>query len=77
MIELGYWLVYLGIGLTLYVYIGYPLLLWVITNLYRKSHLQSNTFTEKVTLIVSCYNESDVIPDKGHLSTTTGYKPVA
>ncbi len=64
MIELGYWLVYLGIGLTLYVYIGYPLLLWVITNLYRKSHLQSNTFTEKVTLIVSCYNEADVIPDK-------------
>jgi len=64
MIELGYWLVYLGIGLTLYVYIGYPLLLWVITIIYRKSHPQSNAFTENVTLIVSCYNEAEVIPDK-------------
>ncbi len=64
MTELGYWLVYLGIGLTLYVYIGYPVLLWILTRIHQKAHPRFDNFTQKVTLIVSCYNEADVIQEK-------------
>jgi cellulose synthase/poly-beta-1,6-N-acetylglucosamine synthase-like glycosyltransferase len=75
MISLGYWLMFAGIGLTLYVYIGYPLLLWMITRFYRKQHSQSESFNQAVTLIVSCYNEADVIQEKIDNSLAIDYPP--
>jgi len=47
-----------------YVYLGYPLLLLLIRSVYTKKHLIDESQTPSVTLIVSCYNESDVIADK-------------
>ena len=60
-----YYLVTFGaIFLTLYVYIGYPVLLWLVTRLYRKPHQTDETQLDSVTLIISCYNEKDVIQEK-------------
>ena len=47
-----------------YVYIGYPALLWILT--YGKSgitHIREDRFPS-VALIISCYNEADVIREK-------------
>ncbi|MCF4007810.1 glycosyltransferase family 2 protein [Rheinheimera sp. UJ63] len=48
----------------LYVYCGYPLLLWLLSRL--KPALPEPAFdrTKKVTLVVSCYNEAGVIAEK-------------
>lgn len=52
------------IFIPIYVYIGYPILLFIIRSVYTKSHKIDEINTPKVTLIVSCYNEVDVIQDK-------------
>lgn len=47
-----------------YVYLGYPLLLLLIRSVYTKKHRIDESLIPSVTLIVSCYNEKDVIADK-------------
>ena len=47
-----------------YVYIGYPLLLWLLTTLYQRKHNIDETRKTSVTLIISCFNEADVIARK-------------
>lgn len=47
-----------------YVYIGYPALLWILTR--GKSavtHIRNDSFPS-VALVISCYNEADVIREK-------------
>jgi cellulose synthase/poly-beta-1,6-N-acetylglucosamine synthase-like glycosyltransferase len=46
-----------------YVYIGYPILLWIITRWRRRTVLQDN-ITPAVTLLISAYNEARVISSK-------------
>jgi cellulose synthase/poly-beta-1,6-N-acetylglucosamine synthase-like glycosyltransferase len=62
--EIAYQITIGSIILTLYVYIGYPLLLFVLTRFYKKKHAVSNEFTDRITLIVSCFNEENVIASK-------------
>lgn len=50
--------------LPVYVYIGYPILLLLIRSIYKQSHQIDESFFPNVTLIVSCFNESDVIRAK-------------
>jgi len=47
-----------------YVYIGYPLLLIVLHKLVTGKPLNISDITPTVSLIVSCYNEADVIEQK-------------
>ncbi|MEQ5814949.1 glycosyltransferase family 2 protein [Marinobacter sp. NFXS11] len=49
-----------------YVYIGYPLLLGVLSSLKRSETIALQTDSElpSVTLIISCFNEADVIEEK-------------
>ncbi|MCK4704649.1 MAG: glycosyltransferase, partial [Gammaproteobacteria bacterium] len=47
-----------------YVYIGYPVLLIVLDKLIKGKTLQTADITPTVSLIVSCYNEVDVIEQK-------------
>ncbi len=50
--------------LPIYVYFGYPVILWLLTrNKGSISHFQ-NDIEPTVTLIISCYNETDVIEKK-------------
>lgn len=48
----------------LYVYIGYPLLLIVLNKLIKDEALATADITPTLSLIVSCYNEADVIEQK-------------
>lgn len=47
-----------------YVYFGYPALLWVLTRLGFRRPVVHGEALPTVTLIVSCYNERQVIRDK-------------
>ena len=54
----------LSIFLTLYVYIGYPLVLALLAWLRPRKHTVDENLEPKVSLIVSCYNEEDVVSEK-------------
>ena len=64
MIDFIFILTMISIALPVYVYVVYPVLLYLVTRIYHRSHAQDSGTTRKVTLIVSCFNESQVIKDK-------------
>lgn len=49
-----------------YVYVGYPLVLWVLSSLksVEEVAMQPDDKLPTVTLVVSCFNEADVIEEK-------------
>jgi cellulose synthase/poly-beta-1,6-N-acetylglucosamine synthase-like glycosyltransferase len=47
-----------------YVYVGYPVVLILVSKLRKPLIVNKKEITPTVSLIVSCYNESDVIEDK-------------
>jgi cellulose synthase/poly-beta-1,6-N-acetylglucosamine synthase-like glycosyltransferase len=51
-------------GLILYVYFGYPLLLWVIDAVRRPRPIATGDIEASVTLIISAYNEEASIGEK-------------
>lgn len=49
----------------IYVYIGYPVFLYFLVKMGRTKPIKKDEhFTPKVTLLVSCYNEVDVVHEK-------------
>lgn len=48
----------------IYVYAGYPVLLWIISRFKRPHGAGSADHEPSVTLVISCYNEADVIASK-------------
>ena len=50
--------------LFLYVFVGYPLILIVLSKLFPKKHTYSDQFLPSVTLIISAHNEERVIEEK-------------
>lgn len=56
-----------------YVYAGFPVLLGLISPLYRKKHALDESFEPSVTLIISAYNEESVIIEKLKNSTALNY----
>jgi cellulose synthase/poly-beta-1,6-N-acetylglucosamine synthase-like glycosyltransferase len=54
----------IALFIPVYVYIGYPLLLIVLDKLIKGKKLDISNITPTVSLIVSCYNEADVIEQK-------------
>ena len=58
----------------LYVYIGYPILLSILNVVInRKPIQQDENFLPKVTLLISCYNEIDVVKQKIENSLAIDY----
>jgi len=47
-----------------YVYAGYPLILILLNKIIKKKQIQISEITPNTTLIVSCYNEANVIRKK-------------
>ncbi len=66
-------LFWLCAGLILWVYAGYPLLLWLLNRLRAPRAVQAQAITPKVTLIVSAYNEAEVIRTKIENSLALDY----
>jgi len=50
--------------LVVYVYIGYPILLWIITRLRQRAVFQDDDVAPTVTLLISAFNEAAVIGSK-------------
>jgi cellulose synthase/poly-beta-1,6-N-acetylglucosamine synthase-like glycosyltransferase len=59
-------------GLTFYVYLGYPILLWVLQAITRSSP-DKQPVEPTVSLLVAAYNEAAVIADKIRNSLTIDY----
>ena len=58
-----------------YVYAGYPLILWVLTRFKPSLQIEQRDDYPSVTLIVSCYNEADVIREKLQNCLALDYPP--
>lgn len=67
--EILFWLSAFAIP---YTYIGYPVLLWIVTRLYDNTSEQK-PITPKLTLLISCYNEEQVIENKIRNSLELAY----
>jgi cellulose synthase/poly-beta-1,6-N-acetylglucosamine synthase-like glycosyltransferase len=70
MVKLLFWI---STGFTVYVYLGYPILLWVLQNFFRSKPLQPVEPT--VSLLIAAYNEAAVIADKIRNSLAFDYPP--
>lgn len=64
MIGLAIFVLSLSVFLTIYVYLGYPVILTLLAKLFPKRHSIDDSYEPKVTLVISCYNEVDVIEEK-------------
>ncbi len=56
----------ISICVPIYVYIGYPALLFILTKIKQPRSVNTANITPQVTMFVSCYNEEDVIEKKIH-----------
>ena len=54
----------LALFIPIYVYIGYPVLLMILDKLIKGKPLRIADITPTITLVVSCYNEVDVVEQK-------------
>ena len=68
--EIAFWV---SLALIAYVYVGYPLLLLLVNALVRPKPVAAAEITPKTTLIVSAFNEEDVIGDKIRNSLALDY----
>lgn len=65
----------LALFIPVYVYIGYPLLLIVLDKLVKGKPLLTADITPMVSMVVSCYNEADVIEQKIKNCLAIDYPP--
>lgn len=54
----------ISIFIPIYVYIGYPILLFILTKLFTHKTVNTADITPSIAMLVSCYNEDDVIENK-------------
>jgi len=69
-------LMWVNITLVVYVYIGYPVLLWLLNTIKRKQKavlLSNDNFEPTVSMIIAAYNEEQVIAGKLENSLTLNY----
>lgn len=64
MISLASFLLFLSMCLCIYVYVGYPLVLTLLARYRFKLHKIDSDIRPSVSLIISCYNEVEVIHEK-------------
>jgi len=65
-------LTWLFIGLCLYVYVGYPLVLWVMAKIYARV-VNKSLIAPTITLLIPTFNEEDVIRRKLENSISLDY----
>ena len=70
MIEIAFWML---ASLILYVYAGYPVLLYVYSRFVPTRHNSLSDALPRVTLLISAYNEEDCIAEKLENSLSLDY----
>lgn len=68
-----FWLTVLFLTLPIYVYFGYPLLLWLLSRFRKTPVVPAVQRDKSITLIISCYNEANVIAEKLENSLALDY----
>jgi len=63
-----------ALAFIMYVYVGYPLLLWVLAHLWSR-RVHPADITPSVTLLISAFNEDHVIKDKLENTLNLDYPP--
>jgi cellulose synthase/poly-beta-1,6-N-acetylglucosamine synthase-like glycosyltransferase len=63
MTEIGVWGAWSALGAILYIYIGYPVILWLVTRFYRRP-VRKGGLTPGITLLISAFNEEEAIAEK-------------
>lgn len=69
-VKIIFWIV---VGLIVYVYLGYPLLLLILSKLRTVPQEQRSSITPTVSIIIPVYNEKKVIAEKIENSLTLDY----
>jgi len=64
MVSILYYQTLLCLLLPLYVYMGYPLLLWFLSKTVKPKTVNCANITPQAALLVSCYNEAKIIREK-------------
>lgn len=64
---------YLSLGIIIYIYAGYPLVLFILASTLPAAKIKKDAIRPMVTLIISCYNEEDVLPEKLQNSFSLDY----
>ena len=59
-----YIIICLSLTIILYSYIGYPILLWILEKIFPGPRIKKGPIFLKVTMIISCYNEENVLAQK-------------
>jgi cellulose synthase/poly-beta-1,6-N-acetylglucosamine synthase-like glycosyltransferase len=67
--TIGAIIAWVAFGVVVYVYVGYPILLWIVSRIYQRE-VQHAVTTPSVTLVISAFNEAEVI--KGKLENSLG-----
>jgi cellulose synthase/poly-beta-1,6-N-acetylglucosamine synthase-like glycosyltransferase len=63
--TLAEWVLFLGLGLPAYAYLGYPLILYIVSRFRRKPRYpESSGRREGISMVIAAYNEEDVIGQK-------------
>lgn len=62
--TLIFWLTVVFLALPLYVYFGYPVVLWLLSRLRSAPIVPEFQRDKSITLVISCYNEAKVIAQK-------------
>jgi len=70
--TIGAVIAWAAFGLVCYVYVGYPALLYVLSKFYQRPVRQGEA-TPSVTLLISAFNEAEVIKGKLENSLTLDY----
>jgi cellulose synthase/poly-beta-1,6-N-acetylglucosamine synthase-like glycosyltransferase len=65
-----FWII---LGIIIYIYIGYPLLLWILSFLKRDKQPSKGEFEPTVSFIITAYNEEKVIEEKLKNTLTLDY----
>ena len=69
-------LMWVNITLVVYVYIGYPVLLWLLNTIKRKQKavlLSNDNLEPTVSMVIAAYNEENVIAEKLENSLKLNY----
>ncbi len=66
-------LFWVSFGILFYIYLGYPLLLLILSKLIKKTHKIDKNFCPPVSLIIPAYNEEEVIEAKLKNSLSLDY----
>jgi cellulose synthase/poly-beta-1,6-N-acetylglucosamine synthase-like glycosyltransferase len=59
--------------LIIYIYFGYPVLIAILARIFQKPHVEDPNFMPSVTMVISAFNEEDVIKSKIENSLALDY----